>query len=82
MVQNPEKVAGFIEVERTMDTHEVVISYPADRQDTHDLCRIKFSPRYARHLANLLIEQASYAEAEASGTVPQTRPYRRRLGQQ
>ncbi len=72
-----EKVAGFLEVHRTDDTHEVVIRCPTVTQDAAGLAQIKFSPRYARHLANVLIEQATYAEAEKSGSLPQSRPYRR-----
>ena len=60
-----DKVAGFLEVGRTDDTHEVVISHPNPKLDANGTARIVFSPRYARHLANLLTEHATYAEAEA-----------------
>jgi hypothetical protein len=66
-----EKVAGFLQVERTEETHEIVISHPALDPDEHGMTRIVFSTRYARHLANLLLEQATYAEAEATGTRPE-----------
>jgi hypothetical protein len=73
-----DKVAGFLEVGRTNDTYEIVIKLPASKLDANDTTRILLSPRYARHLANLLIENATCAEAEAVGTQPQSRPYRRR----
>lgn len=73
-----EKVAGFLEVERTDETHEIVISYPTMEPDEHGMARIVFSTRHARHLANLLIEQATYAEAEAGGTRPEISPARKR----
>lgn len=73
-----EKVAGFLQVERSDDTHEIVISHPTVEPDEHGMARIVFSTRYARHLANLLIEQATYAEAEEAGTRPETSPARKR----
>jgi hypothetical protein len=75
-----DKVGGIIEVTRTTDTHEIIISRPAlqPASDGHSL--ITLSPRYARHLANVLIEHATCAEAEACGTHPKSRPYRRRGG--
>jgi hypothetical protein len=73
-----DKVAGFLEVGRTNDTYEIVIKLPASKLDANDSARILLSPRYARHLANLLIENATCAEAEAVGTHPQSRPYRGR----
>lgn len=62
-----DKVAGFLEVGRTDDTHEVVIRHPNPKLDAHGAAHIVFSPRHARYLANLLIEHATYAEAEAAG---------------
>lgn len=73
-----EKVAGFLEVERTDDTHEIVISHPTLEPDEQGMARIVFSTRYARHLANLLVEQATYAEAEAAGTRLEVSPVRTR----
>src|ERR1017187_4278753 len=52
--QTMDKVAGFLEVGRTNDTHEVVISHPNPKLDANGTARIVFSPRYARYLANLL----------------------------
>ena len=72
-----DKVAGFLEVGRTDDTHEIVIGLPASKPDAKGAARIVLSPRYARHLANLLAEHAAYAEAEAAGMLPKSRPYRR-----
>jgi len=72
-----DKVAGFLGVDRTDDIHEIVISSPRLKPDTNGLGPIVLAPRYARHLANLLVENATYAEAEAVGTQPRSRPYRR-----
>ncbi len=72
-----DKVAGVLEVGRTDDTYEIVISYPALKPDANGFGHIVVLPRQARHLANLLIEQATYAEAEAAGTIPASRHYRR-----
>jgi len=72
-----DKVAGFLEVGRTDDTHEIVIRLPDSKPDANGAARIVLSPRYARHLANLLAEHAVCAEAEATGMLPKSRPYRR-----
>jgi hypothetical protein len=64
------KIAGFLEVGRTDDTHEIVINHPDLKPDKNGVGHIVFSPRQARNLANLLIKHASYAEAEAKGTHP------------
>jgi hypothetical protein len=71
-----DKVAGFLEVDRTSDTHEVIISHPASTPDANGLEHIMLSPRYARHLANLLLEYASYVETETSELEPANRHYR------
>ena len=71
-----DKVAGFLEVGRTDDTHEVVISHPNPKLDANGTARIVFSPRYARYLANLLTEHATHAEAEAVDAPHKTRSYR------
>ena len=73
-----ERVAGLLEIDRTGDTHEIVITHPLSKPDANGLVRIVLQPRYARHLANLLIENATCAEAEAVGLVPQNRLYRRK----
>jgi hypothetical protein len=67
-----EKVAGFLEVGRTDDTHEVVISHPNPELDADGTARIVVSPRHARYLANLLTEHAMRAEAEAAGERQET----------
>ena len=72
-----DKVAGFLEVGRTDDTNEVVISVPDLKPDCNGAARIVVLPRYARHLANLLIEHATAAEAAALGKLPQRRPYKK-----
>jgi hypothetical protein len=73
-----DKVAGFLEVDRTNDTHEVIINNPTLKPDPNHLGAILLSPRHARHLANVLIEYATYAEAEAAGRNVESRHYRRR----
>jgi len=65
-----DRVAGIVEVWRTDGTHEVVISHPALKSDDNGTGQIAFSPRSARHLAQLLIEYAADAEAAASGVDP------------
>ena len=66
-----DKVAGFLEVGSTEDTHEVVISVPNLKLDANGTARIAFSPRHARYLANLLTEHATYLEAEAVRMLPE-----------
>lgn len=61
-----DKVAGVLEVTRTEDTQEVVIIHPDLKPDANGVGRLVFSPRHARYLANLLIEHAAAAEAEAT----------------
>jgi hypothetical protein len=61
-----DKVAGVLEVTRTDDTQEVVIIHPDLKPDASGVGRLVFSPRHARYLANLLIEHAAAAEAEAA----------------
>jgi len=73
-----EKVAGELEVDQTDDSHQIVITHPGFRSDKGGLFRIKLLPRHARHLANVLIEQASYAEAESEALQLLSRPYRRK----
>ena len=60
-----ERVAGEIEVSLTDDTHEVVISHPASHSGNDGMHAIVIMPRFARHLANVLLEYASVAEAHA-----------------
>jgi hypothetical protein len=72
-----DKVAGFLEIDRRDDTHEIVISHPAFKSDDNGLIHIMLLPRHARYLANLLIENATYAEAEIFGMAPRSRRYRR-----
>ncbi len=67
-----DKVAGFLEVGRTDNTHEIVISFPGLKADGSGVARIVLSPRYARHLANLLIEHATCAEEEAIDMLPKS----------
>lgn len=71
-----DKVAGFLEVGRTDDTHEVVIHHPNPTLDVNGTVRIVVSPRHARFLASLLTEQAAYAEEEASDAPHRARSVR------
>jgi hypothetical protein len=73
-----DRVAGFLEIDRTDDTHEIVITHPICEPDAKGQVRIVLQPRQARYLANLLLEQAAYAEDEATGLPPESRPYRRK----
>jgi len=57
----------MIEVSLTDETPEVVMRYPASPSDAKGQHEIVILPRYARHLANLLIEYADAAEADAGG---------------
>ena len=61
-----EKVAGVLEVSRTEDTYEIVMVHPDLKPDASGVGRIVFSARHARHLANVLIEYATEAEAAAA----------------
>jgi hypothetical protein len=72
-----DKVAGFLQIDRRDDTHEIVISHPGSKPDAEGLVHIILLPRHARHLANLLVEYATYAEAEIVGLLPESRRYRR-----
>jgi hypothetical protein len=60
-----DRVAGVIEVSLIDDTHEVVISYPASKPNSSGVHEIVIMPRYARHLAQVLIEYADISEAES-----------------
>ena len=71
-----DKVAGIVEVERADSGHEIVVRHPASLPDASGLCQIVLSPRYARHLAHLLIEHATDAEAYVAGTLDKERHYR------
>lgn len=72
-----EKVAGFLQIDWRNDTHEIVISHPILTPDANGLVHIALIPRHARHLANLLIENAADAEAE----IVRLRRESRRFGQ-
>jgi hypothetical protein len=55
-----DKVAGFLKVERTDETHQILISHPALKPDAAGMVDVVFSTRYVRHLASLLIEHVTY----------------------
>jgi hypothetical protein len=65
-----DRVAGVIDVSLTDNTHEVVISYPASQPDANGIHEIVIMPRYARHLAQVLIEYAGIAEAKSRAKEP------------
>jgi hypothetical protein len=67
-----DRVAGYLEIDRTDAIHEIVITHPILKPDAGGSVRIFLRPRYARHLANLLMENATYAEAEAVGLLPES----------
>lgn len=69
-----DRVARILEIDRTDDTHEVVITHPIVKPDSTGSVHIVLQPRHARYLANLLFEYAKYAEAEAAGLLPESKP--------
>jgi hypothetical protein len=74
-----DRIAGILEVSRTDNTHEIVISHLRSKANSDSLSRVVIAPRYARHLANVLLDHAKYDEAEALGFEPKSRPYRRKI---
>lgn len=62
-----DKVAGVIEVSLADETPEIVMKYPATPSDSEGKHEIAIMPRYARHLANLLLEYANAADASMGG---------------
>jgi hypothetical protein len=58
-----EKVAGTLEV-GTNGQGEVVINHPDLHPDKNGVGHIVFSPRQARHLADLLYKKAIEADKE------------------
>jgi hypothetical protein len=73
-----DRVAGFLKIDRTDDTHEIVMNHPILEPDAKGKVRFVLRPRQARHFADLPLEQAAYAEDEAAGLPPESRPYRRK----
>ena len=73
-----DRVAGFLEIDRTDDAHEIVINHPILEPDAKGKLRFVLRPRQARHFADLLFEQAAHAEEEGTGLPPESRPYRRK----
>jgi len=69
-----EKVAGKLEVGLADDIDQILISYPGLKPDANGVSHILLSPRHARHLANVLVDFAADAEAEAAGSPPGTDP--------
>jgi hypothetical protein len=61
-----EKVAGKLEVGLADDTRHIVIRLHDLKPDSNGEGRISLLPRYARHLANVLIDCAADAEAEST----------------
>jgi hypothetical protein len=60
-----DTVGGTLQVWRTDEGNEIVISHPNLKPDAQGVSHIVFSTRYARHLAHLLLEHAADADAEA-----------------
>ena len=69
-----ERVAGILDVGISDDFREVVIDCSASLQSGTGAGRILLSPRYARYLANLLID---YAEEAETHLMPQAKTARR-----
>jgi hypothetical protein len=61
-----EKVAGKLEVGLTEDICHIVIRHRESKRDRNGVGHIQLSPRHARHLANVLLNYAAHAEAEAT----------------
>lgn len=57
-----ERVAGHLEVSLTDDAHSIALKLIEWRPDGDGAARIHLSPRYARHLASLLILKAEDTE--------------------
>lgn len=60
-----ETIGGILTVSVTDDTQEIMISHAASGPDADEIHKIVIMPRYARHLAHVLIECAGVAEAES-----------------
>jgi hypothetical protein len=71
-----DKVAGFMEVGLANNGQEIALKHAVPRPDANGLCQIVLSPRYARYLANLLVEYAIDADANAAGSLDKERHYR------
>jgi len=65
-------VAGFLKIDQKDDTHEIVVKHPALKPDTDGWVHFVLLPRHARHLANLLVEYATYAEDKMDGLPPES----------
>lgn len=63
-------VAGFLEIDGGNDNHEIVVKHPVLKPDENGRVHFALLPRQARHLANLLVEYATYAEAEIVDLLP------------
>jgi hypothetical protein len=74
-----DRIAGILEVSRTEDTHEIMICHLDSTIGTNRPGHVVISARQARHLANVLLDHAEYAEAEAKGHQPGTRAYHRKV---
>jgi len=75
-----DRVAGFLEIWQTDDTHKIIIGNSTLKRDHDRAVYIELSNRDARYLANLLIEYATYAEAGVAATLPKRWRYRRLNG--
>jgi hypothetical protein len=68
-----DKVAGFLEVDRLEDAQQIVIKIPGLKPDASGAVSIVLSPRFARHLANLLIQHANSAETQGKDQMSRTK---------
>jgi hypothetical protein len=59
-----DKVAGILEVSRTVDGSKIAIKHCQLQSDGNEMSHIVLSPRQARHFANVLIMHAGEAENE------------------
>jgi hypothetical protein len=60
-----ERIGGILTVSVTEDTREIMISHAVSEPNSEKTHEIVIMPRYARHLAHVLLEQADIAEAES-----------------
>jgi hypothetical protein len=60
-----ERIGRILTVSVTEDTQEIMISHTVSGATTEETHEILIMPRYARHLAHVLLEQADIAEAES-----------------
>jgi hypothetical protein len=65
-----DTIAGVIEVMLAEESHEIVVRFSGSTADVHGKHKIVIMPRYARHLAQVLVEYAEIAEEAAKAEKP------------